>query len=194
LWNERQREPYIGTGFIHFGVVFQSPLQGDALVIAEPLIEIRYGDALYMRTSRFFEIWMFIWPRLIWSLSSLSGATKSRVSHREPWRKKRTLLHFRAVGAFSKQEYDRWLKDRLDSRWDRLATRLIASFPGYVANFLGIMRYHLSGPMPGQYLEDLTRSPFYFARAFKNSRSPSAMPDLVGALSPSDDNSPQGLR
>jgi glycosyltransferase involved in cell wall biosynthesis len=193
VWNERQREPYIGTGFIHFGVVFQSPLQGDALVIAEPLIEIRYGDALYMRTSRYFEIWMFIWPRLIWSLSGLSGSTKSRVSHREPWRRKRKLLLFRAQGAFSKREYDRWLKGRLDSRWDRLATRLVASFPGYVANFLGVLRYHLSGRMPGQFLDDLMRSPFYFARAFRNSRSSSAMPGLVGALSPSDENSRQGL-
>jgi glycosyltransferase involved in cell wall biosynthesis len=194
VWNAREKEPYIGTGFIHFGVVFQSPLQGDALVVAEPLIEIRYGDALYMRTSRYFEIWMFIWPKLIWSLPSLSESSKRLVCPREPWRKKRTLLLYRANGVFSIQEYNGWLRNRFDSRWERVVPRVIASLPGSALNLLGIMRYFLSGRLPGQVLVDLVKSPFYFARVFSNSRSSSAMPRPGGARSPSGDNSRQGLR
>jgi len=189
LWNARQQKPYIGTGFIHVGVVFQSPLHGDALVIAEPLIEIRYGDALYMRTSRYFEIWMFTWPNLIWSLPHFSDSSKLRVCHKEPWRNKRTLLQFRAKGAFSPQEYDGWLEKRLDSQWDRLAARLIAGFPGSVLNFLAILRYFLSGRMPAEYLVDLVKSPFYFARAFRGLRSSSAVRGLARRLSPSGDTS-----
>ena len=189
VWNARQQEPYMGTGFIHFGVLFQSPLHGNALVIAEPLIEIRYGDALYMRTSRYFEIWMFTWPNLIWSLPSLSESSKRRLCPREPWRDKKTLLHFRARGAFSTQEYDGWLKQRLDSRWDRLAARLIAGFPGSVLNFLAILRYFLFGGMPGECLVDLVKSPFYFARAFRNLRSSSAIRGIARSSSPSNGTS-----
>lgn len=168
LWIARQREPYFGTGFIHFGVIFQRPLRGEALAIAEPLIAIRYGDALYMRTSRYFEIWMFDWPELIWSLPSLPAAVKLQLCPKEPWRKLTTLLLLRARGAFSIFEYNRWLKERLNSRWDRLLARLIAGFPGCLLNLLGIMHYHWSGRMSGMYLADLVKSPFYFLRAFRD--------------------------
>lgn len=189
VWSTREKEPYIGTGFIHFGVVFQTPLPGDALVIAEPLIDIRYGDALYMRTSRYFEIWMIIWPSLIWSLPNLSDSCKRRVCSKEPWRKKKTLLLFRAKGAFSTLEYEHWLKNHFDSRWDRLAARLIAVFPGSAINLVGVMRYFLSVRLPGQYLLDLEKSPFYFARAFRNSSSSLTVRRPAKALSPSGDNS-----
>jgi len=194
VWKARNKDPYIGTGFIHFGVLFQSVLSGDTLVIAEPLIEIRYGDALYMRTSRYFEIWMFIWPELIWSLPSISDSLKLRMCPREPWRSKRALLQFRAKGSFSRSEYDIWLKNRFDSRWDKIVTRLIASFPGSALNFLAIIRYHQSGKLPGQFLVDLVKSPFYFGRAFTNSRSGSAVRDQSAPESRSNQTSAGGLR
>jgi len=193
VWNTRQQEPYIGMGFIHFGVVFQSPLQGNALVIAEPLIEISYGDALYMRTSRYFEIWMFIWPNLIWSLPNLSESAKHRVSPREPWRSKKLLALYRANGAFSTREYDNWLKSRLDFRWDRIVTRLIAGFPGSVMNFFVFLRCLLPNNVPSLFLVDLVKSPFYFARAFRGLRSSSAAQGVVRTLSPSGDTSSQRL-
>jgi len=173
IWNARRKEPYMGTGFIHIGVLFQSPLAGNALVIAEPLIEIRYGDALYMRTSRYFEIWMFIWPKLIWSFPDISDESKGRICLREPWRMKRTLAKFRAEGCYSKKEYDDWLRSRLASRWERLTARIIASCPGTLVNFVVVIRYYLIGRPSGIYLTDLLKSPFYFARWFRNPRSAS---------------------
>jgi abequosyltransferase len=193
VWRARKKEPYIGTGFIHFGVVFQSALSCDALVIAEPLITIRYGDALYMRTSRYFEIWMFIWPELIWSLPNISDSLKRRMCPKEPWRSKRALLQFRAKGSFSKSEYHKWLRNRFDSRWDRIVTRLIASLPGSAVNFLAIVRYHQSGKLPGQFLVDLVKSPFYFGRVFTSSRSLSEVRKMPAPQSHSNETSAGGL-
>jgi len=173
VWIARPKEPYIGTGFIHVGVLLQSPLAGNALVIAEPLIEIRYGDALYMRSSRFFEIWMFLWPQLIWSFPHISDESKSRLCLREPWRVKKTLVNFRAKGSYSKKEYDNWLRSRLASRWERLTARIIAGFPGTLVNFAAVIRFYLIGRPSGTYLTDLLKSPFYFARGFRNPRSSS---------------------
>ena len=45
LWCEREKDEYIGTEFIHVGVIFQAPLRGRALAIAQPWIVIRYGNA-----------------------------------------------------------------------------------------------------------------------------------------------------
>jgi abequosyltransferase len=166
LWNSRQKDPYVGSGFIHVGVVFQSPIRERALVIAEPLITIRYGDALYMRTPRYFQIWMVDWPNLVWSFDQFTDSAKGRVCRKEPWRRKRTLLLFRATGAFSKREYCQWLEERLSSKWDACVTKLIAGFPGRGANLLGIIYYYASGRRSGQFLLDLVKSPFYFARPF----------------------------
>jgi len=188
LWIARQKEQYIGTGFIHVGMVFQSPVPGKTLVIAQPLVTIRYGDALYMRSSRYFEIWMFAWPNLIWSFPHYSDLAKRQVCPKEPWRHNRTLLLFRAIGAFSSTEYSNFLAKRLNSRWDKFAARLIASFPGSIANLIGVAYYYLSGRPPGQFLLDLVKSPFYFARAFNRpttspEKSPSELVPISGNAS-----------
>jgi glycosyltransferase involved in cell wall biosynthesis len=172
LWIARQKEHYIGSGFIHVGMVFQSPVPEQMLVIAEPLITVRYGNALYMCSPRYFEIWMFTWPNLIWSFPHFSDAAKRQVCRREPWRKKSILLIYRAIGAFSTREYFEWLEARINSRLERFTSKLIASFPGRAANLLGIVYYNISGRQHSQRFLDLVKSPFYFGRVFKGPRSP----------------------
>jgi hypothetical protein len=167
LWLARDKEPYIGTGFVHVGVLLQSPITERALVIAEPLITIRYGDALYMRSSRYFEIWMFLWPSLLWSFPNFSDAAKRRVSMKEPWRRYRTLLLFRAKGAYSAKEYREWLEGRLTSQVHKVAARLVASCPGSVANFVSFVYYYASGRHDLLLILDLVKSPFYFGRVFR---------------------------
>ncbi len=54
LWLQREKKRFFGTEFIHVGVIFQSPLPAPALVVAEPYITIRYGNAQW--TPRAFEI------------------------------------------------------------------------------------------------------------------------------------------
>jgi len=169
LWLSRNKQPYLGSGFIHVGTVFQAPLPGKALVISRPGVSIRYGDAQYMRSARYFVIWMFTWPTLIWNFAHYSDVVKRQVCHKEPFRRIRSLLLHRAIGAYSHREYDGWLKPRLRGRAERLTARFIALFPGVLANFLGVAYYYLSGNPPGQFLLDLQKSPYYFARRSRRS-------------------------
>jgi abequosyltransferase len=101
LWLDRDRQSYYGTLFLHVGVIFQSAVPLIS-VIAEPLILIRYGVAMW--TPRAFEIWMYLWPRLVWSFEQYDERTKARVIRREPWRSYSKLIHYRAKGAFSLNE------------------------------------------------------------------------------------------
>jgi glycosyltransferase involved in cell wall biosynthesis len=128
LWLARNREAYFGSLFIHFGVIFQEPLPGPALLMAEPRIVIRYGNAMW--TSRGFEIWMFKWPQLVWS-TRFGAAAKERVTPREPWRSAARLLIHRAIGSYSPAEYERWLPPRL-------IARIIALLPGKLVNALAL--------------------------------------------------------
>jgi abequosyltransferase len=166
VWLDRDKKPYIGSGFIHLGVLFQARSSESSLVLASPLIAIRYGNAHYMRSTRYFEIWMFGFPQLIWSFDTFSEKARRRVSLKEPWRRARTLLLFRAKGAYSIEVYRELLATRLISRWDRFVARLMALFPGRLANLLEILRHYESRSTAGQSLLDYRQSPFYFAAGF----------------------------
>lgn len=105
IWLERERALYFGTDFIHIGVIFQRALSGSVIVIAEPYIAIRWGNAQW--TPRGFEIWMFQWPELVWSLGGISSDAKQKVITREPWRSLESLLIYRAAGSYDIAVYRR---------------------------------------------------------------------------------------
>jgi glycosyltransferase involved in cell wall biosynthesis len=135
-WRERQTARYFGTLFIHVGVIFQSPLPGTILALATPWIVIRYGNAQW--SARSFPIWMFMWPDLVWSFSSVSDPAKAQVTRREPWRRWRTLAAWRAKGAYSLAEYREHLRPRCPRFRSRLPLLLVALLP---AGLLAIIAY-----------------------------------------------------
>lgn len=164
LWNAREKEKYFGSYFVHAGIIFQSLLPEDTLVIAKPLITVRYGNAMWL--AKYFETWMFKWPNLIWSFPDYPDSVKLQVSHKEPWRRMKLLMLHRAKGTFTLKEYHEWLEPRLDSPWTRVAAKAIAQFPGRVANVLGLIYYHAFCRQPDRMLVvlDLENSPFYFRK------------------------------
>lgn len=163
LWNAREKEKYFGTVFVHMGVIFQKPFTCNIMVLAEPLISIRYGNALW--TSKSFEISLFKWPDLIWSLSLLSESAKRRICAREPWRSIKTLLIYRARGAFSLKVYRMLVAPNVDSGIERLRMRIISQFPGCLLN-LGLIVYfsvfRRIYVKSGMHLVDLKNSRFYY--------------------------------
>jgi abequosyltransferase len=136
VWLARCRQPHYGSEFIHLGVIFQSPALQTIRVIAEPLISIRYGNAMW--APRTFEIWAFKYPRLIWSLPDLSEEAKAAATPREPWRDLITLFLWRATGAYSRGFFERFLSHRLNGL-AVLATYSIGILPGPLANLLAIL-------------------------------------------------------
>ena len=138
LWSERDKEKYFGTVFVHAGVIFQKPLNDNIMVLVEPLISIRYGNALW--SSKSFEISFFKWPDLIWSFPLFSESSKRQVCKREPWRSYKALLIYRARGVFSLKEYRILVEPHLRSNMERKFMRMIAQFPGTLLN-LGLITY-----------------------------------------------------
>jgi abequosyltransferase len=134
IWVSRDRESYFGTEFVHVGVIFQQPMPGFALIIAQPFISIRLGNAQW--TPRSFDIWMFRWPKLVWSFNHISEQAKQSVYSREPWRNLRTLIVHRSAGSYSIQTYRQYLSAmRAGALW-KCCAWLIASSPQKI--FIGI--------------------------------------------------------
>ena len=168
VWRARERARYFGSQFIHVGVLFQAPLPAAAALLADPLIAIRYGNAGW--TPRAFEIWMFKWPQLIWSFEQFGTDTKAAVSPPEPWKSFKTLLLFRAKGAYSLRDYRAWFKPRLPlgpARWRALAVALL---PGTLSNAMMICGIHLFYPHSGVALVDLRKSRYNLLRRFQDQR------------------------
>jgi abequosyltransferase len=167
LWDAREKERYFGSFFVHVGVIFQSPLLENTLAIAKPLISIRYGNAMWF--DKYFEISMFKWPNLIWSLGHYPDAVKVQVCRKEPWRRIRTLLLQRAKGAYTIKAYRKWLEPRLETSLTRAASKAIAYFPGRIANLMAVIYLSAFRRRSGVLLElvDQANSPFYFCRLRK---------------------------
>jgi hypothetical protein len=156
LWQNRARERYFGSLFIHVGVLFQAPLSGGAIVIADPLVRIRYGNAQW--TSRSFEIWMFKWPDLIWSFEQFSEASRRVVCRPAPWRAPKTLLLYRAKGAYSLRDYETLLRPRVRSARYRAVSATIACMPVMLANVIATAGLHLLTANPDVALLDLRKA------------------------------------
>jgi len=155
VWLGRDRKSYYGSLFVHVGVIFQSPAIGSAKIIAQPLIAIRHGNAMW--TPRGFEIWSFKWPDLLWSFHDFSEEAKQLVCVREPWRGFKYLLFHRALGSYSIAEF----RNRLVGI-SRGQTRMIAWFvarcPSAMANFAAVVYYGLMKRRSRVALYDVLRS------------------------------------
>lgn len=130
-WLSRDRQSYYGSGFLHVCVIFQSPRLESARVLGESLVRIRMGNAAWSR--RAFEIWMLLWPRLIWSFGDYSSEAKAKVTAREPWRGPVEILLYRAYGSLGRVEVKQHLAGMTKAR-DKVFLGLALALPGPVAH------------------------------------------------------------
>lgn len=155
LWLGRRREPYYGSLFIHVGVIFQAPLAGLVEVLADPLVVIRYGNAMW--SARGFEIWMFKWPGLIWSFTDIDEGARARVVAARPWQQPRRLVFYRAIGAYSMAEYRAQIVPRCTGR-ARWLPWFVAACPARLLNGLGALWWYWRNRRARAGIYDLARS------------------------------------
>lgn len=170
LWMQRERRAYYGSLFIHVGVIFQEPLPAVALVLANPLITARFGNAMW--SAREFEIWMFKWPSLVWGLAAPSQEAKAVVSAREPWRELPRLVFYRAKGSYSLHVYRHSLRSRPASSREKLAAQLVALMPGALINAAALfyLAFIRSDSAPGDIglgIYDVQHSRYYWRNWFR---------------------------
>lgn len=169
IWESRDRETYFGSWFVHMGVIFQQPLPAQAMVLAAPFISIRYGNAKWRPQQ--FELWMFKWPRFIWSFPLVSDEAKAAVVEREPWKNAARLLLYRAKGVYTRNEYAQWIGPRARSLWEKLRLASVLLIPGVLANLLAVMYCSIMPERAGFRLIDLRNSPYHFRQWRLRSRA-----------------------
>jgi len=165
LWMAREREPYFGSYFIHEGVIFQRPLPGPSLAIAEPLISVRFGNTQWR--PREFEIRMIRWPDLVSSFSAVSEDVRRRQYPAMPWRSLKSLFFYRAKGTYDLGDYRRWVRPRVHKLRDRARAFAVACFPGPLANLVGLVYCRLPYRDSNVHLLDMKASRFFYRNWFK---------------------------
>jgi glycosyltransferase involved in cell wall biosynthesis len=165
IWMEREREPYFGCYFIHEGVIFQRPLPGPSLAIAEPLISVRFGNTQWRPKE--FEIRMIRWPELVASLTAVSKEVRRRRYPVAPWRSFKSLFFYRAKGTYDLGDYRRWVRPRVHKLHDRVRAFVVACFPGMLANLVGLVYCRLPYRDSNVHLLDMKASRFFYRNWFK---------------------------
>lgn len=125
-WLERDRTSFYGSLFIHIGVIFQNQMLEKVKIIAKPLVTIRYGNAMW--TPRSFEIWMFIWPKLIWSLPLKDVGIIEEICPYSTHLKIKKILEFRALGVYGINEYEKNYKN-LKLGFKKIIIKIAAFIP-----------------------------------------------------------------
>lgn len=99
FWLSRDRKTYYGTAFIHIGVLLQQPVPNNISVIAQPLIAIRYGNAMWKPQT--FNIWMLNWPTLINSFKHIPQKVSAKITQGDFMGTIKQLIIYRALGCYS---------------------------------------------------------------------------------------------
>lgn len=165
IWLGRERQRYFGTSFVFVGIIFQTPLPGKAIVMAQPFISYRRGNS-HSWSPRLIEIVGISWPSLVASLH-LHESTKASVRATELWSDPLTLLLWRGLGCYSLAEYRRWIRPRLLSRRSAFIPLLVAVLPGVWVNAMLMVYFSVRKRpyrriwSPEVLLEELKVSPFH---------------------------------
>jgi len=138
LWQERIQERFFGTEFTSLGVVLWEGVPPRTRAIADPLVVIRLGNATW--ATRMFEISIFKWPAMIWSLP-YSDELKRRICPYGGWRELRRLLYHRALGGFGPSDARHYVERRRIGGLLRVIAGTVSRLPARVLNLAAILYY-----------------------------------------------------
>lgn len=153
IWVARNPQPYWGTMFVHVGMIFQAPLPGAAHLLAEPDVLIRYGVGSWK--PRQFEIWMKLWPDLIWSFDALPEGAKAAVVARQPAARLQSLLLYRAKNAYDLKGFRDIVATQIKNPLKRLVARAIAVAPAALLRLAAVIYIRTLQPRARLDLVDL---------------------------------------
>jgi abequosyltransferase len=153
IWIKTDKAKYFGTGLIHLGVIFGERIYNNVILLGDPGIKIRSGNALW--DDRAFEIGMINWPNMINSLKIISIEKRNIFNYTNTIDIIRGLLIYRAKGLFNLKIYNQKIKKSNKKR--KLIYLLIALIPRKILYFLILNTLKIFFPEKKLSLHELTR-------------------------------------
>lgn len=168
LWLSRNRVEYFGSYFVHVAVIFQSPLPDVTVFIPTPCLGKRTGNESW--SSRSFEIWNILWPKLVWSFPAISDGTKAGVISKQPWNSILQLLKFRILGAYTLEEFRKHIKNSSLSGLRKLFLGAVSIIPGRPLNAVAYLIARAVIPDKPTVIQEIANSRFSIVHIFRLKR------------------------
>lgn len=131
IWLEIDKTSQYGSYFAHMQVIMDSKKIHSIYLIADPIIQYRSGNSSW--TARSFEIWNFLWPKLIWENENLTTSEKKAIVPKQPWRRVRSMIKSRAMNEYNYNIYKNFLRKDLSTS-DRFPFWIISLLPSSLLN------------------------------------------------------------
>lgn len=147
LWDAVDYKKFIGTDFVHNGIIFNYIIGKKAYFLSEPLIKIRLQNASW--STRQFEVWSINWPKTIWSLpSEYSDVAKNKVTPKEPYSSIKSAAGYRAMGAYNYNTYLKYIKNNNSiSSSKKKVLKIISIIPIKILKKLKVIRLYIKKPV-----------------------------------------------
>ncbi len=138
FWLKNFSERFLGSEFIHLGILYNSPLEGEVHILSNPLIRIRYGIASWK--SRQFRIWLVQFPDLINSFEWLPRSTRRKYIPISIFGAFKQVMKFRASGALNVSSVFRSIFPLKCSNWIKFWSLIFLFVPQTIV--AKIVRYY----------------------------------------------------
>jgi abequosyltransferase len=99
LWLKYFRQEMVGSYFAHIDTVCRAKIDSTASYMADPAIKMRLHSQTW--TSKHYEIWNVLYPKVIWNLEGYSDCAKSSVTPQVLINSLKSMLSSRAYGRFN---------------------------------------------------------------------------------------------
>jgi abequosyltransferase len=142
LWLAREQKRFWGSLFAYIAAIFQKPLPGPTILIADPQISYRMGN-VHTFSTEMYETFVVKLHAVVAALD-LSEPARRAICDPEPWKNLSELLLWRAQGFYSLVEYNRWIRPHLNTRRERVAPFMIAAIPGVIVTSLFYVYYSVT--------------------------------------------------
>jgi len=157
IWIGRERARYYDTLYIIPAIIFQRPLPGKAILVAQALVCHRFGGQSWLNYA---IRQPFRWSSLVESLP-FSEQTKRKYARSSRMERFTDMLLLRAFGLFTWSEYRRFRRLYPDLSRKLPVPRIIALFPGRLLNIVLVFQTKLGkNPYRKVILERLKASQF----------------------------------
>ena len=133
-WLERDKGKYLGTEFVHVGVIFQSTFLGRIKVISDPLVAIRYGNAQW--STRASLIWLWKWPSILSSFGSVSNEIRRKKTSLASWGELKKMIVYRALRSYTLETYKKAMTLAPSPLWRKGCAFVVAVLPARILNIL----------------------------------------------------------
>jgi abequosyltransferase len=138
VWVRSEREHLMDLYFPHIGIMFQKPLPGEALVMAEPQIMIRMQNQSWL--SGAFDAFFVAWPAIVKSLAISDSTKESVLGKTVSTASVQAFCLYRAAGQYSWREYRQYVRPYMRSALKRWAVAMVARAPRWLVRALVLVK------------------------------------------------------